>query len=128
MVATNTRIKKAKLLEILQRNRKDHEASYDTAVEKYRALAIEQLEKQCERMRAAKAPLRVSFTLPVPEKHLSDYDRVIEMVNLDTRDEIELTEDDAAKYLMNHWEWERSFLSNTVAYAMPSPLGEEDDE
>lgn len=113
----DTCIEKGKLLEILKKNREQHATSYTVAVDKYRRLAIQQLTDQCARLVASKSPLRVNFTLPVPERHLSDYDRVIQMVELDQRESIILDERDAARYIMDHWEWERSFLANTMSYA-----------
>jgi hypothetical protein len=122
----NTKIKKGVLLGILTANRKYHIDQYTKAVSKYRELAVQQLDEQCARLRTGKGPLRIHFTLPVPERHTSDFDRVITMVELDTREEIDLSESDAMKYIMNHWEWERSFASNTTAYNLSEPVEDEE--
>jgi len=112
----DTSVKKEALLEILKKNRANHHKVFVKAVAKYRDQLLEQLEEHVKRIRTQKGAIRVYISLPVPEEHLSDYDRAIRMVELDTRPEILLTEKDAAHFIEDCWEWEHSFLSNTTSY------------
>lgn len=109
-------VKKEQLLEILKKNREEHSEIYTVAVAKYKESLIEELTKHLEKAKISTEPTRVFISLPVPEEHLSDYDRAIKMVGLDTRDVIELSEEDSAHLIDNEWGWARSFFANSASY------------
>jgi hypothetical protein len=121
----NVSIKKDALLETLTRNMEKHEKAYNKAFSLYKEKLQTKLEDLYEKVKKAQKPMSVYIDLPVPEQHLKDYARVINMVIQDTRDALILEEEDARKYLYDDWDWMRSFTSNTMAY-FPGELPEED--
>lgn len=111
-------IKKDKLLEVLRTNREKHHALYEEAVQEYKISLEKELKKYLKKVQEqTKGVIRVYISLPVPEEHLDDYDHVIEMILLDTRDVFILSEGEAKTYLGNKWGWMNSFASNTMSYS-----------
>jgi hypothetical protein len=119
-------IKREQLISILKDNRKDHHEKFVKAVAIYKEKAVEVLKRNIDNISSGKK-LRVYFVLPVPEEHLKDYDRAIRSLELDARDEIKLTEQDARNYVDDFWGWSQSYLSNTTAYLDTKRTEEEED-
>ena len=119
-------IKREQLISILKDNRKDHHEKFVKAVAIYKEKAVEVLKRNIDNISSGKK-LRVYFVLPVPEEHLKDYDRAIRSLELDARDEIKLTEQDARNYVDDFWGWSQSYLSNTTAYLDTERTEEEED-
>ena len=108
-------VRKSELIEILQQNRESHRASFDEAIQGYRARSIELLEEHIQRIRSGKVE-RVLVSLPVPEDHTDDYDRVIAQMNWDIREEIELTSREFDQYVRDNWTWKQEFLTTSGLY------------
>lgn len=51
-----------------------------------------------------------------PENHSKDYERVLKMLEMSTETEIELTQQDFSRYVMDEWEWKSKFETSTSAY------------
>ena len=108
-------INKADLLGILKENRATHNAVFLEAVEGYKkALEIE-AQRIIEEVKSGKTMPHMK-TLPVPVDQTKDYDRVIRLLELDTRSEIELAENEVAQYVMDDWSWKRAFAASNVNY------------
>lgn len=111
----NTIVKKDRLLVIIQENRDGHRALYEKAFTRYREFVIEDLTKKLMDAQAGHA-VEQMIKYPVPEDHTRDYDRVLMMLNLDVRDEIELGEYEIASYVMDDWDWKRQWTTSNAAY------------
>ena len=112
----DTNVRKDKVLEIVRKNRDKHRGVFEAAVEGYRKRAEELLGAQLALILDGKTPeLRV--ILDRPRDHTRDYDRVITMLELDTREELLLDERTVAQYIMDDWQWKREFLRMSTAYA-----------
>lgn len=109
-------IKVDDLRDIIQENRDNHEALYAEAVIVYRVKAIDALEAQITNLQSPDGPLALTWRLPVPEKHLEDYDRILKVLELTIDEEITLDDAEVAMYIMNEWGWLHSWAANTVAY------------
>ena len=108
-------VNKKDLLDKLRENRDGHRATYEEAVEAYRAKAIEVFEQNIREVREGK-PVRQYLELPVPEDHTSDYERVIAMLEWDEGEKVELTESEFRQYVQDNWGWAQSFMANTMSY------------
>lgn len=53
--------------------------------------------------------------LPQPEDHCKEYAAAILMIEWSTEETIELEKNDFQKYILNNWEWTRSF-NETIAH------------
>jgi len=110
-------VKKADLLAALRKNREEHRAIFEEALEGYRTQAIALLEDRL-RMLHKGQPMSVAFELPEPQDQTKDYDRVIRMMELSVEDEISLSEADFAQYVMDDWKWQRQFLVSNRGYSV----------
>lgn len=111
------RVKRDNLLAVLHENRDRHKDVFEKALVKYRALAIEELERALADARLGKRISR-GLRLIEPMNMTRDYDRVIRQVEMDVRDEIELSEREFAQYVMDDWAWRDQFEASTMAYTV----------
>lgn len=119
----NLHIKRSKLKEILETNRRAHKDNFNKAIDTYRKYKekVRAHRESIERDFPSEIGIELSIRMPKPEEHLDDYDRVIQMTELDTREEIELTEAEVRCYISDEWNWMKSWTSNTLAYSNVSP-------
>jgi hypothetical protein len=112
-----TLVKKDELVAIVKDNRDNHRTLFEEALEAYRKRAQTELDKYVARLSKGD-PVKVSVHMFPPEDHTDDYERALRMLDLDTRSEIELDEEDSAQFLMDDWGWTNSFAdsytSNTL--------------
>lgn len=108
-------VKRNELLQTVKENRDEHRAVFEKAQEGYRAKAIELLDQRLEEARQG-GQIDTSFSLPVPQDHTADYDRVIKMLEMSVDEQIELDEDYFAQYIMDDWSWKRQFVTTNAFY------------
>ena len=109
-------VRKDDLAKAVQANRDEHRKIFEEAVDGYKKRAVQLLEEHIARIRTGKLE-RVAVSMPVPEDHTHDYDRVLKMLEMSTADEIELDEHRFAQYVMDDWQWQRQFLTDSSAYS-----------
>lgn len=109
-------VKKDELLKILQENRANHVEIFNEAVEGYKAEAEKILSDHLDRVRSGKMTT-VYVSLPVPENHTKDYDRIIKMVEMHQDHEFILSERDVQSYVMDDWDWTKQFLTSSARYS-----------
>jgi hypothetical protein len=109
------RVNKAALIDTLRANRSEHQDLFDQATVVYKARAEQELQRRLDDIRAGNK-INLIISLPVPENHTEDYDRIIQMLEMSLDEEIMLSEADAAVYVLNQWGWMRSFTTNTTSY------------
>ncbi len=113
---------KAVLISKIEMNRAQHFQDYREALLVYHAKLGEELVRKQHQL--AMAPGNSGFPKPVsgnsklatPEEHIEDYDRLLSMLSLTSQSEIELTEYQYREYVLDEWDWRRSFISNTLSY------------
>jgi hypothetical protein len=117
-------VKRSELLEILKKNREAHHEVFLKAVEGYQAEALKRLQAKIKAIKANKL-VKMFISLPIPEDKTNDYDRVIKMMEMDTRSEIELTEQEFACYVMDSWDWKQQWTTSNYTYITHEQLEEE---
>lgn len=110
-----TVVKKEDLMDKIKSNRDKHHAIFVEAVEAYHKEALRRLEEKKQEILSGKV-VNILIHIPVPEDHTHDYNRAIEMIEMDVREEIELGEEEFAQYVMDDWEWKRQWIGNTLSY------------
>jgi len=110
-------VNKIALRKAVQENRDEHRKIFEEAVVGYKKRAVELLEDHIKRIEKGKIE-RIAVSLPVPEDHTHDYDRVLKMLDMSVAEEIELDEHRFAQYVMDDWQWQRQFLSDSSAYSV----------
>lgn len=112
-LTTNTNV--ANLLEILKKNRAGHRQLYEEAFAEYRRQVVKAMEYNLERAQSG-GDIRLSLSMRTPEDHTDEYDAVIGLLELSTDDTVELTAHDYERFVLDRWEWARSFEANTMSY------------
>ena len=96
-------------------NRDQHRAVFDKAHEGYRARLTLELERRIKDLRRGRR-IDHYIRLPEPEDHTGDYDRILQMAVMSLHDEIELSETEFARYVMDQWDWKDAFEETTSLY------------
>lgn len=109
-------VDKAELLKTIRENRENHRQVFNDAVEVYREKMIAELDSMLEDAKAGRK-IRRAISMPEPEDHTRDYDRVIKMLEMSVDSQIEIEEQEFNWYVMDQWQWNASFNTSTVAYA-----------
>lgn len=109
------RVDREKLLTVLKANRAAHRDLFEEAMEGYRTQSIKILEEHIQRIKDNK-PERVQVSLPLPEDHTSDYDRVIQMVEWSLDEEVWLEDTEFDQFVSDNWNWKPQFLATATSY------------
>ena len=96
-------------------NKNRHREIFLKAQEKFRERAIEELDRMLSDAREGRR-VKIHLGLPEPEGHTDDYDRAITMLEMETRETIEIEEADFAVYVMDQWRWKQAWTTNTLNY------------
>lgn len=111
-------VRKEILLEKLRANRGAHRAIFEEACAGYRAKAIALLDQQLQLAKDGKHfSFAAFYQLNQPADQTKDYDRAIGMLEMDTGDHTELTEQDYRHYILDDWDWKMDFLVNNSLYS-----------
>lgn len=108
-------VKRDELLNVLKGNRDNHRQTFLDAQEGYREDAIKELDAMLAEARSGKR-IRRQVQLIEPQDHTRDYDRVIRMLEMCTREEIFISESEFAQYVQDDWGWKRDFITSTAGY------------
>lgn len=114
--AFETTIDKDQLIAHIRHNKAEHQGIFEEALSGYKKEMIAHLEKK---LAAAKKGKRVGhhIRLVQPVSHLSDYERVLQMLEMSTQDVITISERQFAQYVRDEWEWKQNFLASNSTYS-----------
>jgi hypothetical protein len=111
----NPSIKKQDLLEVIKKNRDNHRSIFLKACEGFQKEMLKRLAQKMKVIRAGKL-VDSHVGLPIPEDHTSDYNRVLKMIELDTRDTLQLTEMEFTQFVMDDWAWKHQWVTTNANY------------
>jgi hypothetical protein len=109
------RVRREELLTLVKKNRDNHRAVFEKAQETYRERMIKELDSMIADAKAGRR-IRRHISMPEPEDHTGDYDRILRMLEMSVDETLELSEYDFSRYVMDQWEWAESFAVNTLSY------------
>jgi alpha-D-ribose 1-methylphosphonate 5-triphosphate diphosphatase PhnM len=107
------------LTDRIQENRDKHREEFEKAIVGFKIEAEEALEKALDRARKGLVQ-NVYVSLTMPQDHTPDYDRVLTMLKMTVDDTLELTETDAARYVLDDWEWKQQWVTANASYLATS--------
>ena len=110
-------VRKKELTEILQKNREQHTEVFEKAYKKFRSAVEGELEARLRRIRHGKA-VDLQIRLPEPRNMTDTYNRALQMLEMETRDEIELSEQEFQQFVQDDWTWKREFANTASAYGI----------
>lgn len=112
----NVMAKRDEVLTALRQNREEHASIVKEAREGYVEKARAQVEKRLGQLKEGKV-VSLSFSLSPPQDHTKVYDTAIRMLELDTRETIEMTAEQVRCLVQDQWDWMDQFLVGTSAYS-----------
>ena len=126
---------KKELLTKIRENRKQHQIDYEDAFGGYRkqlATRWGEISEYCNRVSKLMNeaiwyeidvmvdPANLKYSdLDKPDSHIEAYDQAIEMLELTTQDEIELSQTHFKQLVQDKWEWKASFMASSMKYGGP---------
>ena len=116
---TDVQIRKGELLGIVRENRDKHKKEFAQTYLDYRVVLLHTLE---EMLTGAKEDdqFHPEFQLRQPENYLESYNCAIRMLELETRDIVELTEYEFQNLVLDNWEWKHRFSATSLGYSSSS--------
>jgi len=113
----NVHVRKETVLSTLRCNKEIHRKEYEEAMKGWVEKAIVAVTKVLGELKSDKArDAKVEVYLPKPMTYEKEYDKAIKMIELEVRDEVEISTSDFERFFLDEWSWKRDFLSNTGIY------------
>jgi hypothetical protein len=107
--------KVAELKVVIHMNRQKHREIFELALKGYHAEMLKQLERWTDEIRRGKVHKQY-VSLPIPQDHTKEYDKVLKMLEMTVDKTIEMSESDFAQYVMDDWAWKREFAATASNY------------
>lgn len=117
-------VNKQELLTKLRENLEIHKTEYKEALVDFKERLLSDLKKGVKLVDKTEAKdleefnIRISF----PRSHESDYEEVIEMLEMSTDETIELDSQSFKAYIKNEWQWSVQFAATSNMYKTGSFL------
>lgn len=112
----STKIRKERLITIIQENLSKHELEYQAAITEYRAQVVAKLKTA---IKAAQKNEDINFyelNLPKPTSHSVEYQRALRMLELTEESVIELDNLSFQQLVEDEWDWSKTFKSVSSMY------------
>ena len=110
------KIRKENLLQAVKANRTTHRDEFLTAQAGFRDRVIEELDRRLQDAREGKK-VNLLISMPEPQDHTDDYDRVIRMLEMSVDDEVKLSATEFDQYVMDNWQWARQAKLINASYS-----------
>lgn len=104
------------ILQKVMQNREKHAGIVAEAREGFLKKAKEVLEAEMGKLKEGKLKT-LSVQLQPPADHTSEYDTVIQMLQLHTEDTITLDADGVRMFVEDKWDWTEAFLGSNAHYS-----------
>jgi len=115
------KVKKAELIEAMEKNRKEHRATFLEAQGKFRTEVIKVLDEELQAAKVGRPFVLARITALVqPSDHTDDYDRIIGMLKMDTSDTVELIQQEYKCWVEDDWGWMGQFANEVSNYGVSS--------
>jgi hypothetical protein len=110
-------VNKTDLVKKLRENRTQHAGKVNTARGIYRQKVVAELEIRLEQAKNGR-DIDPGFLhlLPIPRDYTEEYDRALAVCEWEVGAEIQLTQEDFNRYVLDQWEWHQAFAASTAVY------------
>ena len=105
-------IEKDRLTEIVKANKEKHRELFEEAYEEYGKQVVANLKALLDATKR-KAPQEVSltFNLVKPKDHTADYERVLQMLDLEVNESVVLQQHEFTELVQDDWGWKGQFAA-----------------
>ena len=112
------RVKKTELLEILKKNKAEHEAIFAEAQKTWQTAVVKELTSQLAIASENKLPSLLKLKkLEPPKSYASEYERAIGMLEMSVDDVVEIDQQEYQNYVRDIWNWSRNWAYSNSAYS-----------
>ena len=108
-------VKKTELIDALKKNMLGHRKLFEEAQKGFRDTVIEELDKRLADARSGRE-INALLHLEAPQDHTKDYERTIKMLEMCTKEEVFVSEQEFAQYVMDDWKWMHQFVASNAGY------------
>jgi hypothetical protein len=108
--------KTKEVLKKAKKSREEHAKIVKEARKGYLEKAQAALRERLQELEAGKLKA-LSFRLKVPSDHTSEYDTVIQMLEMHQPDTIDLNADEVRHLIEDKWDWTDEFLTSNALYS-----------
>ena len=118
-IMSRINVNREDLIKVLNTNRDKHETEYDEAYAGYVQLCKEALQEKLRIMTeepAEKFDMYFQELMSAPEKHVQDYQDVIDMLELSEDAKLSVGMEEYRRYYKNDWTWSRGWEVSNKAY------------
>jgi hypothetical protein len=112
---STVRVSKSFLIETLEKNKEDHQTSYYEILEARHAKLLDTLRGELKKAKDRK-DYQPSIHVPLPENHVKDYEKVINLLHASLDQEFELSRSEFDQYVNDDWGWKGHFLTVSGCY------------
>lgn len=112
----SVKIPRAALLDRLRENKEQHEIDFREAYEGYTLLVVKELEDKLARVREGQ-PIEQYVRNNAPVNYTSEYADAIDMLEMATDTEIELSQQQFRQYVKDDWGWKQQWSLENAGYS-----------
>lgn len=110
------------LIAVVRENMDDHREAYEDTLAGFLKAAGKALDEMVAKV-ARRELVNLRFTLPIPEDHTRDYERVLKLLEMTKdagQDTVLLLENEQSMYVMDEWGWQKAFSQTSTFYSASS--------
>jgi hypothetical protein len=112
------KVERTRLLETLKGNLEIHLSEYEEAMSGFREQVADKLREELKKAEAGDIPKSgFSLALTAPVCYEDAYRTIITMMEFNVEEHVELDAEQSRNYLMDEWDWKRSFKRDHAAYS-----------
>ncbi|MHB8098029.1 MAG: hypothetical protein ACYDD5_00380 [Sulfuricurvum sp.] len=115
-MSTKVKVNKNDLISKLEENREIHITEFNELKVDYMEAFTKQLKEMTKSVKNGNFNTTTDFTMVKPTSYLKTYDEVIGMLKMSIEDTFEITQDEYRQYVLNDWNWSRSFAITKASY------------
>lgn len=109
-------VEKPKLLETLRKNREGHRAAFLLAMEGFKKVAHDELNRLADDVVKGKS-VQLHAVLEVPEDHTEEYDNAIQQLEWETAEHVSINHGQFNNLVLDKWGWSHKFRTTNAAYS-----------
>jgi hypothetical protein len=111
-------VRKVDLVAKVTENRDLHVAAHSAALDGWRQTVKDALREAVPAFERDEdlSAFNFAYKYAKPASFVDEYDRVLEMLEWETADDIRLSEDDFRHFIQDDWDWSKSFKMSSSQY------------
>jgi hypothetical protein len=109
-------VSKKELLLKLKENKTLHIKEFKETQEEYNDACILKIEEMLSEAKKRPKSVNTIIHLNPPKSHVKEYEDIIGMLEFSTQTTLEITMEEYKSWVLNEWEWTRSFAATKMSY------------